>query len=146
MPESRESTSLAAVVGENCRRIRLDAGVTQNALAKHACTAGLRWTASKVGQFERGQHNPAFSTVLAVAYVLSRATGGVVVLADLVRSDGYVVINDRLDPQGDLLEAFCAGRERDLRAGADASPQKRGQISRTPVQELREELSRGDDS
>ncbi|MFM8600339.1 MAG: helix-turn-helix domain-containing protein [Mycobacterium sp.] len=68
---SRESTSLAVVVGENCRRIRVDAGVTQNALAKHACDAGLCWTASKVGQFERGQYNPAFSTVLAVTYALS---------------------------------------------------------------------------
>lgn len=241
---SRESTSLAAVVGENCRRIRIDAGVTQNALAKHACDAGLRWTASKVGQFERGQYNPAFSTVLAVTYALSRATGGVVVPADLVRSDGHVGINDRLDPHGDLLEAILRGKsrwnvgydpadplgpglapdqpgriaelirnpaviramvnsgsarldrlgyseiplkeyeairrqsgldegrvakrlgitpelligvswqlwqqsfseERDLRAGADASPQKRGHISRTLIQELREELSRGDDS
>jgi len=241
---SRESTSLAAVVGENCRRIRVDAGVTQNALAKHACDAGLRWTASKVGQFERGQYNPAFSTVLAVAYALSTATGGLVVPADLVRSDGYVGINDRLDPQGDLLEAVLRGKsawnvgydaadplgpglphsqlgrfaelmrdpaviramanfgsarldrlgyseiplkeyeairrqsglderrvakrlgitpelligaswqlwhqsfseERDLRVGADASPQKRGHISRTLIQELREELSRGDDS
>ena len=246
MPEiSRESTSLAAVVGENCRRIRVDAGVTQNALAKHACDAGLRWTASKVGQFERGQYNPALSTFLAVSYALSTATGGVVVPADLVRSDGYVVINDRLDPQSDLLEAILRGKspwnvgydpadplgpglppsqlgrtaelmrdpayinamvnfgsarlddrlryseiplkeyeairrqsgldeqrvtkrlgitpelligaswqlwhqsfseERDLRAGADASPQKRGHISRTLIQELREELSRGDDS
>jgi len=113
VPKSRESTSLAAVVGENCRRIRLDAGVTQNALAKHARAAGLRWTASKVGQFERGQHNPAFSTVLAVTYVLSRATGGVVVPADLVRSDGYVVINDRLDLQGDLLEGVLRGHALD---------------------------------
>lgn len=129
MPESRKSTSLAAVVGENCRRIRLDAGVTQNELAKHACAAGLRWTASKVGQFERGQHNPALSTVLAVSYALSRATGGVVVPADLVRSDGSVVINDRLDPQGDLLEAFCAGRECDLRAGAPSARPTRGQTS-----------------
>lgn len=111
MPENRrESTSLAVVVGENCRRIRVDAGVTQNALAKHACDAGLRWTASKVGQFERGQYNPTFSTVLAVAYALSTATGGVVVPADLVRSDGYVVITDRLDPQGDLLEAVLRGK------------------------------------
>ena len=68
--------SLAVVVGRNCRRIRTTAGITQNELAKHARDVGLRWTASKVGDFESGRNNPSFATVLALAATaLSIATG-----------------------------------------------------------------------
>jgi len=101
--------SLAVVVGRNCRRIRTTAGITQNELAKHARDVGLRWTASKVGDFESGRNNPSFATVLAVAAALSIATGTDVGPADLVTSDGFVAITDTLDPHGAVLAAVMRG-------------------------------------
>jgi transcriptional regulator with XRE-family HTH domain len=85
---------LAAVVGANCRRIRGTAGITQDELASHARDVGLRWTASKVGRFERGEYSPTLATVLAVSAALSEAIGSGVDLSDLVRSDGWVGVTD----------------------------------------------------
>ena len=49
---------LSAVVGRNCKRLRTDADVKQDELAKHARSVGLRWTASKVRDFEAGRNAP----------------------------------------------------------------------------------------
>jgi hypothetical protein len=101
--------ALAVVVGKNCRRIRVDAGVTQNVLAKHARDKGLRWTASKVGDFEVGRTMPTFATVLLAAGALAAATQTDVQLADLVESDGFVTLSDSFDPTGHVLRALIRG-------------------------------------
>ena len=67
---------LASVIGAHVKTIRVDSGVTQNELAKYARGVGLRWTTSKVGEFERGQYNPTFATVLLVQLALRYAPGG----------------------------------------------------------------------
>ena len=103
------SEPLAVVVGRNCSRIRTAAGITQDVLAMHGRRAGLRWTASKVGDFERGRAAPTFATVLAACSALSAATGTDVTLEDLVASDGFVVLTDRLDPKGAVLVAIVRG-------------------------------------
>lgn len=94
MDEKGNTAPIAFVVGQNCRRIRTEADVTLNMLAKEARNVGLRWTASKVGQFERGQNSPTFGTVLAVSVALSWATKRDVLPADLVEFDGFVEFND----------------------------------------------------
>lgn len=103
------SASLAVVVGQNCRRIRSESDVTQNVLAKHARSVGLRWTTSKVGQFERGQNAPTFGTLVALSIALSRATRSDVVPADLVAFDGFVEFNDDLRLVGSKVEAALRG-------------------------------------
>jgi hypothetical protein len=84
--------------------------VTQNVLARHARDLGLRWNTGKVGQFERGQYNPAFGTVLVVAYALTLATKRNVTLADLVMSDGFVGVTDEFDPAGEALRDVTSGQ------------------------------------
>lgn len=112
---------LAVVVGRNCQAIRSKLGVTQEQFVRYAREAGLRWTASKVGDFERGRREVAFGTVLAVSSALSRAQAaakerGVAVgpplrLADLVRFDGNVVLApDGPDPLGAVVADVCGGR------------------------------------
>ncbi len=101
---------LAVAVGRNCRRLRTSAGLTQNELAKHGRDVGLRWTASKVGDFEAGRTNPTFATIIAATSALSAATRSDVHLADLVLSDAYVLVTDKLDPTGDALAAILQGR------------------------------------
>src|SRR5258705_3015605 len=65
-----DSQSLAVVIGDNCRRIRTTLGVTQNELARYAPDMGLRWTASKAGDFEAGRTSPTLATVLTVTLAL----------------------------------------------------------------------------
>ena len=120
-----ESVSLAAVLGANCKRIRTEAGVTQDELARYARRYGLRWTASKVRDFEVGRTAPTFATVLALAAALDSAVGKPtgrmptdlmkpdreprVRLADLVTFDGFVTVTDEFDPLGQVIADYCAG-------------------------------------
>lgn len=104
-------TPLAVVLGANCKRIRSAAGVTRNGLAKYARGAGLRWTDSKVGDFESGRSAPTFATVLAVSFALSNATGTDVTLADIVAFDvGDVELNDQLAVHGWRLAEVARGK------------------------------------
>jgi len=125
------ATTIAAVLGANCRRIRTNAGVTQDELARAARRVGLKWTASKVRDFESGRSAPTFSTVLAltaaldyatkVTYVAaSTSTGNEIAislnpayhpvrLADLVSFDGEVTVTEDFEPSGDHLANFCDG-------------------------------------
>lgn len=113
--------SLAVVVGGNCARLRSAAGLTQEQFAQYARGVGLRWTASKVADFERGRREVAFGTVLAVSLALSKAqadakqrgtkVGAPVTLADLVESDGNVILApDGPDPLGAVVADVCRGR------------------------------------
>jgi DNA-binding transcriptional regulator YiaG len=113
--------SLAVVVGGNCARLRSAAGLTQEQFAHYARGVGLRWTASKVADFERGRREVAFGTVLAVSLALSKAladgrergakVGAPVTLADLVESDGSVILApDGPDPLGAVVADVCSGR------------------------------------
>jgi transcriptional regulator with XRE-family HTH domain len=100
---------IAEVVGANCRRIRTDAGLTQDDLAKAARRFGLRWTASKVRDFETGRSAPTFATVLALTAALEDVTDQRPRLADLVRCDGDVTVTEDFKPTGEQLTSFCAG-------------------------------------
>ena len=113
--------TLSRLVGGNCKRIRSEIGVTQEDLARHARAAGLRWTASTVGDFESGRSAPTFATVLAVTRALQSAlhdaakqrnelsSVGGVTLADLVAGEGFVALNDNLDVRVRRLGDVCRG-------------------------------------
>lgn len=116
------STPLAKLIGGNCKRIRSDiGGVTQDDLARYARAAGLRWTASTVGDFEAGRSAPTFATVLAVTRALQSALqaaakprselpdAGGVTLADLVAGEGFVALNDNFDVLAARLVEVCRG-------------------------------------
>jgi len=117
MLRSVKEHQLSAVVGRNCKRLRTDAKVTQDDLAKHARSVGLRWTASKVRDFEAGRNAPTFATVLAAAVALTHATGQDVSLADLVQDDGFVVLNSELKIRGPKLADVMGGQDWDLTVG-----------------------------
>lgn len=116
---------MAEVLGANCKHIRTAAGVTQDELARHARMAGLRWTASKVRDFEVGRTAPTFATVLALSAALDDATAPKragenlmeitkgeprVRLADLVAFDGFVTVTEEFNPPGQRVSEYCAGQ------------------------------------
>lgn len=103
------TTPIAEVLGANCRRLRTEAGITQDELARAARQVGLKWTASKVRDFESGRSAPTFATVLALTAALDSLTNARVRLTDLVRSDGEVTITEDFQPEGNRLIDFCGG-------------------------------------
>ncbi|MBI3227794.1 MAG: helix-turn-helix transcriptional regulator [Mycolicibacterium cosmeticum] len=117
-----EAELLAKVVGNNCRRIRSQYGITQDELARYGRDFGLRWNASKVGDFEAGRSSPTFATVLTVSLALHSAarnssarTGNAeapVLLSELLRADDgvQVQLNDDLDLPAALVAAVCEGK------------------------------------
>jgi Helix-turn-helix domain len=118
------TTPIAVVLGANCRRIRTDAGVTQDELAWAARQVGLKWTASKVRDFEVGRSAPTFATVLALTVALNRvitrtrvtALGHEIAIqldpvrmADLVSYGGEVSVTEDFALAGERLADYCSG-------------------------------------
>jgi transcriptional regulator with XRE-family HTH domain len=111
-------TPLAEVVGENCKRLRGRIGITQDDLARHARTVGLRWRASSVGDFEAGRSSPTLATVVAVAAALQSALDDPVRLgpdptdirlSDLVACAGWVSVTEALIVPGPTLAQWLGG-------------------------------------
>lgn len=114
--------SLAQLVGGNCKDIRSKIGVTQEELARYARAAGLRWTASTVGDFEAGRSAPTFATVLAATRALQNALQDAVAkrrveapdcgvtLADLLAGESFVALNDTLSVRAPVLAGVCRGK------------------------------------
>ena len=112
-------TPLAEVVGENCKRLRAQIGITQDELARHARTVGLRWRASSVGDFEAGRSSPTLATVVAVAAALQSLLDEPVArtgpqpadvrVSDLVAFDGWVAVTEVLIVPGATLVQWLGG-------------------------------------
>ena len=144
-----EDKPLAEVVGANCKRIRTAAGLTQDELARHARMAGLRWTASKVRDFEVGRTAPTFATVLALSVALDSATAPDrmgenlmaitkgeprVLLADLVAFDGLISVTDEFNPPGQRVAEYCAGKKwKPSDLGHTATREKWDELRSNPV-------------
>jgi transcriptional regulator with XRE-family HTH domain len=75
-PRSPEHASL----GEAVRRLRLEAGLSQEQLAERAST-----DLTQVGGVERGVRNPSYTTLLRLAAALDTKVGDLTTLADELR-------------------------------------------------------------
>jgi transcriptional regulator with XRE-family HTH domain len=75
-PRSPEHASL----GEAVRRLRLEAGLSQEQLAERAST-----DLTQVGGVERGVRNPSYTTLLRLAAALETNVGNLTSLADRLR-------------------------------------------------------------
>lgn len=133
---------LAKVVGANCKRLRISIGITQDGLAQYARSLGLRWTASKVGDFEAGRSAPTLATVLivgdALAWAASQASFEIdigysdqpappteVTLADLLDAgDGLIALSDGHTVRAVDLVAVARGRGFESWDGAVEPPMR----------------------
>jgi transcriptional regulator with XRE-family HTH domain len=86
MPPQRRSKPRSpehAALGEAVRRVRLEAGLSQEQLAERAAT-----DLTQVGGIERGVRNPSYTTLLRLADALETSVGELTSLADRLRSEG----------------------------------------------------------
>lgn len=141
---------LAVVVGRNCKKLRTELGLTQDALAGYARNAGLRWTASKVGDFEAGRRAPSFINVLLLTIALQNALRHAnrqnrpnlptkIELADLVAGDGFVIISDKVAVPVSVLADVCrrgeGGHLKFLLGLHDEEQQKRTSVNRVVAED-----------
>jgi len=128
VPDHPLELPLAKVVGANCKRLRTAICITQDGLAQYARSLGLRWTASKVGDFEAGRSAPTLATVLIVGDALAWAAAQArfdidiglsdqppppdeVTLADLLDGgSGFIVLSDEHTVRAADLVAVARGR------------------------------------
>jgi transcriptional regulator with XRE-family HTH domain len=103
------AVSVAKVIGEGARALRLDAGVTLEQMARSAQRYGLPWTSGRVGDFESGRTAPSLPTLVAAAAALGEAIGRPVSLAELVTGEGQVHINDKLSLDTSALRVALSG-------------------------------------
>ena len=71
-----------AALGEAIRRLRTEAGLTQEQLAEGAAT-----DLTQIGGIERGIRNPSYTTLMRIAGALEQPLGEVVALADRIAAD-----------------------------------------------------------
>jgi len=133
------SRSLAEVVGANCRDIRKQVGLTQDALAVYARAYGLKWNAAKVANFEAGRWEATLATVLALGMVLEHVLTSMrivtpalrdrapITLADLLDGgDGFVALNDDVMLAADDLADVGRGQPFPLQYFEDRMLQRSG--------------------
>lgn len=80
MPPSRKSkprTPELGALGEAIKRLRTEAGLSQEQLAERAST-----DLTQIGGIERGTRNPSYSTLVRVAGALKTRVATIVTLAD----------------------------------------------------------------
>jgi transcriptional regulator with XRE-family HTH domain len=83
MPPRRRSHPRSpehAALGEAVRRIRTEAGLSQEQLAERAAT-----DLTQVGGVERGVRNPSYTTLVRLAAALEVSVGQLTTLADELR-------------------------------------------------------------
>ncbi len=85
---------MAAVVGENTRRLR--GSHSGAALAKAVTAAGLRWGSARVAELEAARVSPTLPMLMVVCRALSELTGHPVALADLFAGNTRVALADTL--------------------------------------------------
>ncbi|WP_043451804.1 helix-turn-helix transcriptional regulator [Jongsikchunia kroppenstedtii] len=107
-------TPLGQIVGDNVRRMRTGAGHTGDALSKALREFGP-WPTSRVSELELGRVSPTVATLFTVAHGLSNLLGRTVLVADLLRHDGYTEIGRIQLPASAVVDAF-AGKPADLPA------------------------------
>lgn len=84
MPPQRRSKPRSPehrALGEAIRRLRKQAGLSQEQLADLAAT-----DVTQVGGVERGVRNPSYATLVRFAAALGTTVGAIAVLADEIRS------------------------------------------------------------
>lgn len=123
-----ESRPLAAVVGENVRRIRGDH--TADALARTIRQMfNVKWDTGRIAGLENGRASPTATTLFIVSQALTELTGADVPVADLVRSPAFVEVGNtaiKADRIADALNGLVVElRLGDFADGAERAEQAR---------------------
>ncbi|PPJ24154.1 hypothetical protein C5E45_28320 [Nocardia nova] len=109
----QKTQTLAAVVGENAKRIR--GGLRLEDISEAAREYGLKWDTSRVSALERGEVSPNLTTLLALSMALSYVTQAPIGLTDLVAHEGDIRITPKVVLPAEYVAAAVSGEPADQR-------------------------------
>jgi transcriptional regulator with XRE-family HTH domain len=92
-PMRQRVPMIEGLVGANLRRVREEYGLTQEQVAQWMQTYGVKWTVSRVGEFEKGRLGLSLATFIQLANCLSNLTGTPFRLRDLLKGDDGVALS-----------------------------------------------------
>lgn len=110
-----KTETLPTAIGRHARSLRLEAGLTLDDVAKRARLHGLKWAASRVGEFENGKLPITLATVLVVCASIAEATEvrtgtyGEIKLVDLLPDRGLIEVTPRLTVEVQSLRDALKG-------------------------------------
>lgn len=125
---SAEGPPLACIIGENAKRYRLDAGLTLDQVSRAARRRGLKWSESRVADFEAGRvTSPSINTLLAFAIALADAGCDEATLPGLVKYVSPMEINESLALwDSDIVNLMKGERVKRALSATDVAPDPSG--------------------
>ena len=100
-----------AVVGENVRRLRLAASATLDDVARAGRERGLKWSASRVQELERGALSVSAALLVCIADALGVVINRQIALQELFDGDGHVQVTPLLLVSRAALRRAYSGSE-----------------------------------
>lgn len=108
---------IAVIVGENVRRLRNDAGLSGDSLAREIRKLfQTRWTTARISELESGRVSPTAPTLFMVSQALGELLSRPVPVAELLSDDGYAEVGSVAIRTTRIAEAF-SGEDVQLRIG-----------------------------
>jgi transcriptional regulator with XRE-family HTH domain len=119
-----QGLALAFVIGANARELRLDAGLTLDQVSRAARARGLKWSESRVADFEAGRvASPSINTLLAFVLALSDAGCADATLPGLMQNISPIQINDTLQLlESDVVNLLAGERARRALSASEVAP------------------------
>lgn len=108
-----EAEKLAEVMGREAKRLRVEAGLTLEDVARSARQRGLKWSTARVVEFENGKIPLALGTLLILCEALSSTKSfgeRPVWLSDLVPEVGSVKLNSEYATDAKVVKSILEGR------------------------------------
>lgn len=90
------ASTLGQAIGRNARNLRLEAGITLDAVAQAARHLGLNWTTNRILELEQGRSTPSMATLFVFTHVLSALTGKPLPLGALLHGDDDITLTDTI--------------------------------------------------
>ncbi|WP_433670298.1 helix-turn-helix domain-containing protein [Nocardia sp. CA-136227] len=101
-----DAMPLGQFIGHRARQLRVERGVTLDAVAQAAQVFGVQWRTGRVGDFESGRSTPSLSSVAIYCAALTLASQVPVRLADLLDGDTSVRLDGGLTAPASWLRGF----------------------------------------
>ncbi|MDS1115306.1 helix-turn-helix transcriptional regulator [Gordonia westfalica] len=89
-----DTRPIAAIVGDNVHRLRSQAGLTGDALARELREFARTWSTARVTDLEKGRVSPTAPTLFMLSQALSGLTGRPVPVAELLNDSGFAEVGD----------------------------------------------------
>lgn len=131
------------VVGSNVRRLRLERGLTLDEIASNVRFYGLKWTTSRVIEFEKGQIPATLGTMMLVAFALGQLSNKHVRLAEMVEFDGWLELPTNTSIRSETFRAALNGAEVNLMTDSDYEQEQIDKDTSIQAADVIQEVPRG---